>query len=147
MEKRDLFVDEYLQNNKSNSVIEALQEWNRREAERITLMQTLPFDLRRKIVKEIPGGRFTMLTSRQKENESQAKHLIDKNDLCYEPISVKEFKNYVLEEAGKIDKNGIKGIKKFNFISGYGLTIVEYCVRRNCLKDYLSLKMHHIIHY
>jgi len=50
-------------------------------------------------------------------------NLVDKKKLCYEPISVKEFKSYVLDEATKAQNNGMKGKLEFNFISGYTLFI------------------------
>lgn len=121
-----LFIKEYLKDNPSNSKTEAIQEWNKLEEEREILISRLPFDIKRELLYRIPGGRYSVLTTKQKDNIVQLKDiLVDKEKLCSEPITVKEFKNYVLDIAIKVEKGLTCNRFEFTFISGYGMTIMD----------------------
>lgn len=121
---KDRFVTEYMKENPDKTTIEALQEYNRQIAYLrgftgdISLAK-LPTDIKRTIISRTPGARFSILTSKQGKEENRLE--IDEKELCTEPISVAEFKKYVLLKTKQFLKNDEPVIIKF--VSGYGISI------------------------
>jgi len=131
----DEFVSKYMRENPNSTKTEALQEWNREKSRRTeytagftgnSSLSNLPVDLRRNILNDVPGGRYSIVTTKQ-TNPNRVE--ISLTDLCYEPIGKEEFKEYALKQGREFLKDKLRYLS-IRFIAKYGIIIQRYPISK-----------------